>query len=95
MNESLVRFLDSVTGLGYRLKMRSEYGGFFMVSVSRKTFEGKKYKSAKQTLGKDGFDEERLKGLINSQIEYIQKQIDLDEEKIIVREPLENKGNQK
>lgn len=93
--ETLTRFIDSVTGLGYRLKMRSDYGGFFMVQVSRKTFEGKKYKSAKQTLGKDGFTEERLKGLINSQIEYIQKQIQIDEENKINAETLENKGSQK
>jgi len=93
--ETLVRFLDSVTGLGYRLKMRNQYGGFFMVQVSRKTFEGKKYKSAKQTLGKDGFSEQRLKDIINSQIEFIRKQIQIDEEKKINAETLENKESQK
>ena len=78
MEETLSQFLDSIAGLGYKIKMKSEYGGFFMVQVSRRTFEGnKKFKSANQTLGKDGFTDERLKSLINSQIEHIQKLIEI------------------
>lgn len=72
----LAQYLDSTTGLGYKIKLSCEMGGFFMVQVSRRDFDGKKIKAHKQTLGKDGFDDDRIIRLIDWQINELQKKFE-------------------
>lgn len=73
----LAQYLGSTTGLGYKIKLSCEIGGFFMVQVSRRDFNGKKIKAHKQTLGKDGFDDDdKIIRLIDLQINELQKKFE-------------------
>lgn len=71
----LCRELDSITGLGYKIKFTCEMGGFFMIKTTRTNFDGKKFKM-KQTLGKDSFDDDKVLRLIYFQMEELTKKFD-------------------
>lgn len=71
----LAQYLDSTTGLGYKVKFSCEMGGFFMIKTSRINFEGKKFK-VKQTLGKDGVNDDKIIRIIDWQINELQKKFE-------------------
>lgn len=71
----LAQYLNSTTGLGYKIKLSCEMGGFFMVKTSRTNFEGKTFKT-KQTLGKEDFDDDKIIRLIDWQITELQKKFE-------------------